>query len=82
MSICKFVFFNAKDGKVELSVNRNVVGSANNSAELVDLLQKAEVTLDDNMSHSSSVDFATEYGFSDDNGAYRIIEPALDRLYG
>ena len=82
MSICKFVFFNAKDGKVELSVNRAVVGFAGNSAELVDLLQKAEVTLDDNLSHSSSVDFAAEYGFSDDNGAYRIIEPALDRLYG
>jgi hypothetical protein len=29
------------------------------------------------MFQSSSVDFAAEEGFADDNGAYNIIEPAL-----
>jgi hypothetical protein len=74
----KFVFFDAVDGKVALQINGDLVGSVSNSGELITLLKQSKVSNEDVIYHSSSVDFATEYGFSDDNGAYRIIEPALD----
>jgi hypothetical protein len=80
MQRAKFVFFNAEAGCVSVTINSVPVGAVNNSEDLVALLQQSGVTLEDEMFHSSSVDFATEYGFSDDNGAYRIIEPALEML--
>jgi len=81
MSKEKFVFFDAKDGRVEVHINRVLIGSADKSSDLADLLIKAKVSLEnDELYHSSSVDFASEYGFSDNSGAYRIIEPALEIL--
>jgi hypothetical protein len=54
------------------------VGSAVCSEELVAILREQNVTAEDEMFQSSSVDFAAEEGFKDDNGAYNIIEPALE----
>ena len=77
MSKSRFVFFGAKDGQVTVSINQVMVGVASCSEELVAILQENGVTLEDEMFQSSSVDFAAEEGFADDNGAYNIIEPAL-----
>jgi hypothetical protein len=53
---------------------------ASDSKQLVDILQENGVTLADEMFQSSSVDFAAEQGFADDNGAYDIIDPALELI--
>jgi acyl-CoA thioesterase len=80
MSKSRFVFFGAKDGQVTVSINQVLVGVASDSEQLVAILQENGVTLADEMFQSSSVDFAAEEGFADDNGAYNIIEPALDLI--
>ena len=80
MSKSRFVFFDAKDGQVTVSINQVLVGVASDSEELVAILQENGVTVADEMFHSSSVDFAAEEGFADDNGAYDIIEPALELI--
>jgi hypothetical protein len=77
MSKSRFVFFGAKDGQVTVSIDHVLVGVASCSEELIVILQENGVTLEDEMFQSSSVDFAAEEGFADDNGAYDIIEPAL-----
>jgi hypothetical protein len=78
MSNARFVFFDAKYGQVTVSINHIVVGAASDSEQLVAILKENGVTLADDMFHSSSVDFAAEQGFANDNGAYDIIEPALE----
>jgi hypothetical protein len=80
MSKSRFVFFGAKDGRVTVSIGQADVGSASNIDQLVAILKGNGVTMADEMFHSSSVDFATEEGFADDNGAYDIIEPALELI--
>ena len=80
MSKSRFVFFGAKDGQVTVSINQVLVGVASDSEELVAILQENGVTVADEMFQSSSVDFAAEEGFADDNGAYDIIEPALELI--
>lgn len=80
MSKSRFVFFGAKDGQVTVSIDQVLVGAAGCSESLVDILKENGVTLADDMFHSSSVDFAAEEGFADDNGAYDIIEPALELI--
>jgi acyl-CoA thioesterase len=80
MSKSQFVFFGAKDGQVTVSINQVLVGLASDSEQLVDILQENGVTLADEMFQSSSVDFAAQEGFADDNGAYDIIEPALELM--
>jgi hypothetical protein len=80
MSKSRFVFFDAKDGQITVSINQVLVGVASDSKQLVDILQENGVTLADEMFQSSSVDFAAEQGFADDNGAYDIIDPALELI--
>jgi hypothetical protein len=80
MSKSRFVFFGATNGQVTVSINQVLVGVASDSEQLVAILQENGVTLADEMFQSSSVDFAAEEGFADDNGAYDIIEPALELI--
>ena len=80
MSKSRFVFFGAKDGQVTVSINQAIVGLASDSDQLAAILKENGVTLADEMFQSSSVDFASEAGFADDNGAYDIIEPALELI--
>jgi hypothetical protein len=80
MSKSRFVFFGAKDGQVTVSINQVLVGVASDSEQMVAILRENGVTLADEMFQSSSVDFAAEEGFADDNGAYDIIEPALESI--
>jgi hypothetical protein len=78
MSKARFVFFSASNGAVNVTIDNILVGSAVCSEELVAILREQNVTAEDEMFQSSSVDFAAEEGFEDDNGAYNIIEPALE----
>lgn len=75
-----FVYFNAEDAQVKLSIDSNVVGYADNAQQLANMLRSNNVTADNDMYFSSSVDFASEEGFATDNCAHNIIEDAIDML--
>lgn len=76
----KFVFFNAIDRQVQVSIEHVVVGSASNAAELLAILQQHNVTQSDNLFFSSDVDFASEEGFDTDSCAHDIIDAAVEQL--
>ena len=76
----KFVYFTAKGGSIDVSVDQNYIGSASTAQQMQALLEDNNVTLDDNLMHSSSIDFATEEGFATDSCAHDIIDAALEQL--
>jgi hypothetical protein len=73
----KFVFFNAVDGQVQVSIDQQVVGLASTAEELCAVLMQNNVTLADRLMHSSDVDFASEEGFATDDCAHALIDSAL-----
>ena len=75
-----FVYFNAEDAQVKLSIDSNVVGYADNAQQLANLLRSHKVTADNDMYFSSSVDFASEEGFATDDCAHAIINDAVAML--
>ena len=75
-----FVFFNAEQAGIRVSIEQQQVGWANSAADLAALLRKHNVTLADRLMHSSDVDFASEEGFSSDDAAHEMIEEALQLL--
>ena len=75
-----FVYFNAEDAQVKLSIDSNVIGYADNAQQLANLLRSNNVTAEQEMYFSSSVDFASEEGFANDNAAHEIIESAVALL--
>ena len=75
-----FVYFNAEDAQVKLSIDSKVIGYADNAQQLANLLSANNVTADNDMYFSSSVDFASEEGFATDSAAHAIIEDAIDML--
>ena len=75
-----FVFFNAENAAIKLSIAQQVVGYASTADELLALLQANNVTLDDRLMHSSDVDFASEEGFATDDCAHNIIQAAVAQL--
>lgn len=74
----KFVFFNAVNAQVKLTVDDTVVGAADTVDGLVELLLRADVSATDYIGHSSDVDFASEEGFANDDAAHELIEAALE----
>ena len=73
----KFVFFNAVDAAVQLTVDNTVVGSADTVDGVVELLLRANVSAQDRIFHSSDVDFASEEGFATNECAHALIDAAL-----
>ena len=76
----KFVFFNADNATVKVSVDNVVAGYADNATALAQLLKANNVTLADRLMHSSDVDFASEEGFATDDDAHAIIDGAIQLL--
>ena len=74
----KFVFFNAVDAQVQLTVEDAVVGAADSVDALVELLLRANVKATDRIMFSSDVDFASEEGFATDDAAHELIEAAFE----
>ena len=73
-----FVFFNAEDAQVKVSIAQQVVGFADNATALAQLLKANSVTQNDDLFFSSSVDFASEEGFANDNAAHEMIDAAVN----
>ena len=75
-----FVSFNANARTVELFVEQEYKGCAIDTDGLLELLVKNNVTGSDDLFNSSSIDFASEYGFATDDDAHAIIDGALAQL--
>jgi len=74
-----FVFFNAVDAEVKVTVNDAVVGYADTAAGLVELFLQNNLTHNDTFMHSSDVDFASEEGFASDDAAHELIDEAMEQ---
>jgi len=74
----KFVFFNAVEAQVQLTVDDVVVGAAGTVDGLVEVLLRANVAATDRFYFSSDMDFASEEGFATDSAAHELLEAALE----
>jgi len=74
-----FVFFNAVDAEVKVTVNDTVVGYADTADGLVELFLQNNLTHNDTFMHSSDVDFASEEGFASDDAAHELIDTAMEQ---
>ena len=70
----KINLLRCNDGKVELR-SRKLGFSSNDANELAKHI--LDVGIEDEYAFSSSMDFASEHGFKDDNDAWRLFETAL-----
>ena len=82
MQNTNYVFLNAVDAAIVVTVNNTVVAT---DVQTPDALVQVFLThninvLTDTIMCSSSIDFAQEEGFATDNCAHNIIEAALEQL--
>jgi len=73
----RFVFCGAADGRVEVSIDQQPVGSASTAEELAAIFMQNSVTAGESVYCSSSIDFCEEEGF-EPGAAGEMIEAALD----
>ena len=72
-----FVFLNAENRSIVVSIDKVPVGRAVNAAELSEIFAVNNVTTETNIFFSSSIDFAAEEGFAGDSDAHNMIDEAL-----
>lgn len=72
-----FVFLNAEDRGIVVSIDQQVVGRAVNAMELAELFAVNNITTENDIFCSSSIDFAAEEGFDGDSDAHNMIDEAL-----
>jgi hypothetical protein len=77
MKKAKFVFLSAEDCSIVVSIDKNVVACAFTAKELAEVFKANKVTEADSIYCSSSVDFASEEGFKNDEAAHKMINKAL-----
>ena len=75
----RFVFFSADEGSIELHIDQALIGAAKTVDDLSKLLIANDVSWNDMLSTSSSIDFCDEEGFEPGAAGY-IIEEALAKL--
>jgi len=77
-----YVFLNAADAAIVVSVNNKVVATDVQTADaLVQVFLTHNINvLTDTIMCSSSIDFAEEEGFATDSCAHNIIDAALEQL--
>ena len=76
----KTVILGAEDRGITVSVDGMPKGWASEPKELAQLLGANDVDDTTAIMHSSSVDFASEEGFDDDDGAHEFIDAALKMM--
>jgi hypothetical protein len=77
MSKAKFVFLNAEGGSIVVSINKTPVDCAFTAKELAKIFTANKVKASDDIYCSSSIDFASEEGFANDEAAHKMINKAL-----
>ena len=81
MQNTNYVFLNAADAAIVVTVNNTVVGAAYTAAQLAALFTANNVNVStDTIMCSSSIDCEQEEGFATDSCAHNIIEAALEQL--
>ena len=82
MQNTNYVFLNAEDAAIVVTVNNAVVATDVQTADaLVEVFLQNNVNVStDTIMCSSSIDFAEEEGFATDNCAHNIIDAALQQL--
>jgi hypothetical protein len=81
MQNTNYVFLNAANAAIVVTVNNVVVGAAHTAAQLAALFTANNVNVStDTIMCSSSIDFASEEDFATDNCAHNIIDAALNML--
>jgi len=76
-----YVFLNANEAAIVVSVNKVQVAAVYTAAQLVAVFKQHNINvLTDTIMCSSSIDFAEEEGFATDNCAHNIIDAALQQL--
>jgi len=68
-------FINAEDGNVEFFAHHTLIGRADNAEDLADILINNDVAA--TVYGSSSMDFASEYGFDCDEGASQLLDAGV-----
>jgi hypothetical protein len=82
MQNTNYVFLNAADAAIVVTVNDTVVATDVQTADaLVQVFLTHNIKEQDVFMCSSSIDFAEEEGFANDASAHNIIDEALDTLY-
>ena len=76
----KTVVLGAEDRGITVSVDGMPKGWASEPKELAQLLGANDVDENTAIMHSSDVDFASEQGFDDDDGAHEFIDAALKMM--
>ena len=81
MQNTNYVFLNAADAAIVVTINDTVVDAVYTADALVEVFLQHNINvLADTIMCSSSIDFAQEEGFDTDSCAHNIIEAALDAL--
>jgi hypothetical protein len=82
MQTTNYVFLNAADAAIVVSVNNTVVATDVQTADaLVEVFLQHNINVStDTIMCSSSIDFAEEEGFATDSCAHNIIDAALEQL--
>ena len=82
MQNTNYVFLNAEDAAIVVTVNNAVVATDVQTADaLVEVFLQNNVNVStDTIMCSSSIDFAEEEGFATDNCAHNILDAALEAL--
>ena len=81
MQTTNYVFLNADEAAIVVTVNNTVVAAVYTAAQLAAVFKQHNVNvLTDTIMCSSSIDFASEEGFATDNCAHNIIDAAMQQL--
>jgi hypothetical protein len=81
MQNTNYVFLNAADAAIVVTVNDTVVDAVYTADALVEVFLQHNINvLTDTIMCSSSIDFAQEEGFDTDDCAHNIIDAALELL--
>jgi hypothetical protein len=81
MQNTNYVFLNAVDAAIVVTINDTVVDAIYEADALVEVFLQHNINvLADTIMCSSSIDFAQEEGFDTDSCAHNIIEAALAQL--
>ena len=81
MQNTNYVFLNAADAAIVVTVNDTVVDAVYTADALVEVFLQHNINvLTDTIMCSSSIDFAEEEGFASDASAHNIIDEAFEAL--
>jgi ethanolamine utilization protein EutP (predicted NTPase) len=81
MQNTNYVFLNAADAAIVVTVNNVQVAAVYTAAQLAAVFKQHNINvLTDTIMCSSSIDFAEEEGFASDASAHNIIDEAFEAL--